>query len=80
MKRRSASAWSRPSSLKAMKAYGGENGREGLELAKQHKPDLIIADIMMPELGGQALVSLLRDDPCDPTDSDHHGHGARPAR
>ena len=44
-------------------AYGGENGREGLELAKQHKPDLIIADIMMPELGGQALVSLLRDDP-----------------
>jgi two-component system OmpR family response regulator len=25
--------------------------------------DLIIADIMMPELGGQALVSLLRDDP-----------------
>jgi two-component system OmpR family response regulator len=44
-------------------AYGGENGREGLELAKKHEPDLIIADIMMPELGGQALVSLLRDEP-----------------
>jgi two-component system OmpR family response regulator len=44
-------------------AYGGENGREGLELAKQHHPDLIIADIMMPEIGGQAMVSLLRDDP-----------------
>ncbi|MDH3596492.1 MAG: response regulator transcription factor [Rhodospirillales bacterium] len=44
-------------------AYGGENGREGLELAKQHQPDLIIADIMMPELGGQAMVSLLRDEP-----------------
>lgn len=43
-------------------AIGGENGRVGLELAKQHHPDLIIADIMMPELDGQALVALLRDD------------------
>lgn len=50
-------------SYEGYEALGGENGREGLELAKQHHPDLIIADIMMPELGGQALVSLLRDDP-----------------
>jgi len=43
--------------------FEGANGRQGLELARQHSPDLIIADIMMPELDGQAMVSVLRDDP-----------------
>lgn len=41
----------------------GENGRVGLELAKAENPDLIIADIMMPELDGHDLVTLLRDNP-----------------
>ena len=41
----------------------GENGRIGLELAKTEHPDLIIADIMMPELDGHDLVTLLRDNP-----------------
>ncbi|MDH3474304.1 MAG: response regulator transcription factor [Rhodospirillales bacterium] len=54
--------------VKALKFEGyetleGENGRVGLELAKRHDPDLIIADIMMPELDGHGLVSLLRDSP-----------------
>jgi two-component system OmpR family response regulator len=49
-------------SFEGYEAIGGENGRVGLELAQQHHPDLIIADIMMPELDGQALVALLRDD------------------
>lgn len=49
-------------SFEGYEAIGGENGRIGLELAKQHSPDLIIADVMMPELDGQALVALLRDD------------------
>ena len=50
-------------SFEGYEALGGADGQEGLALAKQHQPDLIIADVMMPELGGQALVSLLRDDP-----------------
>lgn len=28
------------------------NGREAIELAKQHNPDLIILDVMMPEMDG----------------------------
>ncbi len=31
---------------------GAANGREGLRLAEQEAPDLIILDLMMPEMGG----------------------------
>jgi CRP/FNR family transcriptional regulator, polysaccharide utilization system transcription regulator len=34
-------------------------GKEGVELAKVHKPDLIICDIMMPELDGYGVLHML---------------------
>jgi len=37
-----------------------ENGRRGVELAAKEKPDLIICDIMMPELDGYGVLHLLR--------------------
>lgn len=39
-----------------------ENGRAGLDLARREKPDLILCDIMMPELDGHAVVQALRTD------------------
>ena len=36
------------------------NGREGLQLMKQQKPDLIITDIMMPEMDGLELLMNIR--------------------
>lgn len=36
------------------------NGREGVRLAMQHLPDLVIADIMMPELDGFGVLRELR--------------------
>ena len=39
-----------------------ENGRTGLEVARKEKPDLILCDIMMPELDGHAVVQALRTD------------------
>lgn len=39
------------------------NGEEGLEQALRFHPDLIISDVMMPEVGGDRLVSLLRSNP-----------------
>ncbi len=35
------------------------NGKEGVELAQQKKPDLIICDIMMPVLDGHGVLHLL---------------------
>ncbi|MGL5195371.1 MAG: ATP-binding protein, partial [Chroococcales cyanobacterium] len=39
------------------------NGQEGLEQALTLHPDLILSDLMMPEIGGDRLVSLLRSKP-----------------
>lgn len=40
-----------------------ENGEDGLILALQRKPDLIISDINMPELNGWELCYLIRQIP-----------------
>lgn len=39
------------------------NGQEGLEVALKEMPDLIICDIMMPELDGFSLLKLIRQHP-----------------
>ncbi|HEY5954946.1 MAG TPA: response regulator [Polyangiaceae bacterium] len=36
------------------------NGREAVEKAKEHHPDLILMDVMMPELGGFDAVVAIR--------------------
>ena len=37
-----------------------ENGRIGIELAKKERPDLILCDVMMPELDGYGVIAALR--------------------
>ena len=39
-----------------------ENGRRGVELARQERPDLILCDVMMPELDGYGVLQKLRED------------------
>jgi DNA-binding NarL/FixJ family response regulator len=39
-----------------------ENGRIGLETARRESPDLILCDVMMPELDGYGVVQALRED------------------
>lgn len=39
---------------------GAENGKEALALVKEKKPDLIVSDIMMPDMDGHALLTALR--------------------
>jgi DNA-binding NarL/FixJ family response regulator len=40
-----------------------ENGIVGIQLAKKEKPDLILCDVMMPELDGYGVIAALRADP-----------------
>ena len=37
-----------------------ENGRIGVELARREKPDLILCDVMMPEMDGYGVIAALR--------------------
>ncbi len=39
-----------------------ENGRQGVEAARREKPDLILCDVMMPELDGYGVLQALQTD------------------
>lgn len=39
------------------------NGREGLELAQQHRPQLIVMDLVMPEKDGHEALDALAASP-----------------
>lgn len=49
--------------LEGYKTCVAENGRVGIEVARQETPDLILCDVMMPELDGYGVVQALREDP-----------------
>ena len=38
-------------------------GRLGLDLAREHRPDLILLDLHLPDMSGEELLSRLRADP-----------------
>ena len=49
--------------LAGYKAFTAENGKKGVEAALREKPDVIVCDIMMPELDGYGVLHLLRKNP-----------------
>ena len=44
------------------KVLKAENGEEGINKAKEHRPDLILLDIMMPKMDGLEAVEIMRKD------------------
>jgi DNA-binding response OmpR family regulator len=39
-----------------------KNGQEGLDIAKDKHPDLILLDILMPIMDGMTMLEMLRED------------------
>src|SRR3982750_4561786 len=48
--------------FKEYQPIAAENGRLGLELARRELPDLILCDVMMPELDGHGVLRALQED------------------
>lgn len=46
--------------LAGYKVFKAENGKKGVDAALKEKPDVIVCDIMMPELDGYGVLHLVR--------------------
>ena len=44
-------------------AFGAATGAEGLRILPEVQPDLILCDVMMPELDGHAVLRAIRANP-----------------
>ena len=53
--------------LEKYNVLDAQNGRNGAELARRERPDLILCDVMMPELNGYEVLEALRADPATVT-------------
>ncbi len=40
-----------------------DNGKTGVQLALEHKPDLVVCDIMMPVMDGYSVINILQKNP-----------------
>ncbi|NEP02063.1 MAG: response regulator [Symploca sp. SIO2E9] len=49
--------------IEGFEAVGADNGEQGVLFAQQQHPDLILCDVMMPELDGFGVLEQLRQDP-----------------
>lgn len=48
--------------FKGYKPVAAENGRVGVDRARRERPDLILCDVMMPELNGYGVLRALQGD------------------
>ena len=49
--------------LAGYKVHTAENGKQGVDVALREKPEVIVCDIMMPELDGYGVLHLVRKNP-----------------
>ena len=45
------------------RTLGAANGREAVDVCREHLPDLVLMDLAMPVMDGREAMRLLRDDP-----------------
>lgn len=49
--------------MEGFDAIGAENGKIGIDLAKEYQPNLILCDVMMPELDGYGVFKQIAGNP-----------------
>jgi DNA-binding NarL/FixJ family response regulator len=49
--------------MEGYEVVAAANGREGLDKVSQFKPQLVVCDVMMPEMDGHAVIQALRENP-----------------
>jgi YesN/AraC family two-component response regulator len=49
--------------FEGFRVYGAKDGASGIEIASNVRPDLIVCDIMMPDMDGYSVLSQLRSQP-----------------
>ena len=49
--------------LEGFNVISAGDGREGVEMVRAERPDVVVSDIMMPTMNGLELVSTLKSDP-----------------
>ena len=52
---------------KGINVKGAHGGRQGLDMVKEDLPDLVLLDLMMPDLDGWDLYQQLKADPATAT-------------
>ena len=48
--------------IEGFKVFWAKNGMSGIDLVRDEKPDLVISDIMMPEINGFDVLKTIRSD------------------
>jgi DNA-binding response OmpR family regulator len=56
-------AWIREHFSHRFRVYEAGDGADGIALAREHLPDMVISDVMMPGVDGFALCRALRENP-----------------
>jgi DNA-binding NarL/FixJ family response regulator len=49
--------------LEGYRVHQASDGASGLELARRHRPSLVLCDVMMPGMDGYDVLAALRGDP-----------------
>lgn len=49
--------------MEGYKIHAANNGKKGIELANQFKPDLIVCDVLMYEMNGHEVLNAILDSP-----------------
>src|SRR5512141_276871 len=47
----------------AVEILTADNGADGLHMVKEHRPDVVILDLMMPKMHGYTMIQEIRNDP-----------------